>query len=256
MIKNLVFWVILFCLPIFSQNSGQLKSDLKNIFETSKEYFNSPLNYDSKDFQKIGILSSAVILTSSIDDEIKNLIRTNFDSTNSLLSNFDSYYHIEFMSVAIIGTYIFSSLTENNSLRNLSTNLLSSSLLTSLTTFGIKTFFGRSRPYVTDNQYELNWLEFEDKFLSFPSGHTSLAFSFSTIMAEEKNNFIWKSFWYSAATLVGISRIYNNKHWFSDVLMGAAIGYFTAKFVLSKNKNNMSGNLNLPTNNIVILIRL
>ncbi len=256
MIKNVVLWIILSFLPIFSQNSGQLKSDLKNIFEISKDYFNSPLNYDSKDFQKVGIISSSVILTSSIDDEIKNLIRSNFDSTNSLLSSFDSYYHVEFMSAAIVGTYIFSSLTENNSLRNLSTNLLSSSLLTTLTTFGIKTLFGRSRPYIADSQYEFNWFEFEDKFLSFPSGHTSLAFSFSTIMAEEKNNFIWKSFWFSAAALVGVSRIHNNKHWFSDVLMGAAIGYFTAKFVLNKNKKNTSENLNLPTNNFVILIRL
>jgi membrane-associated phospholipid phosphatase len=34
---------------------------------------------------------------------------------------------------------------------------------------------------------------------------------------------------YSLATLVGLSRIYDNAHWGSDVLAGAAIGFLSAK---------------------------
>ena len=33
------------------------------------------------------------------------------------------------------------------------------------------------------------------------------------------------------ATLTGLSRIYNNEHWSSDVFVGAALGYFTAKSI-------------------------
>jgi membrane-associated phospholipid phosphatase len=38
---------------------------------------------------------------------------------------------------------------------------------------------------------------------------------------------------YSLATIVGLSRIYNNAHWASDVLAGAAIGFITAKAMTS-----------------------
>jgi membrane-associated phospholipid phosphatase len=34
---------------------------------------------------------------------------------------------------------------------------------------------------------------------------------------------------YSIATLVGLSRIYDNAHWASDVMAGAAVGFLSAK---------------------------
>jgi len=256
MINNLLFWIILVCFNIYSQSYGQLKNDLKNIFETSKEYFNYPLNFSSDDYKKLGIISSSIATSSFFDDAIKKFSQNNFDSSNTLLTKFDSYYHIEFVSATILGMFFYGNLSNNSDAKKLSNNLIASSLLTGITTFGFKSIFGRSRPYIADNQYEFNWFEFEDKFLSFPSGHTSLAFSFSTIMAEQNHTFLWKAIWFSAAALVGVSRIYNNKHWFSDVLAGAAIGYLTAKFVMNRNNNDSSYNLNLPTNKIVILIRL
>jgi membrane-associated phospholipid phosphatase len=50
-------------------------------------------------------------------------------------------------------------------------------------------------------------------------------------MAKEYQNFFWKFGWYSLAVLTAYARVYNNKHWFSDIIFGAAIGYFVAEFV-------------------------
>jgi hypothetical protein len=38
---------------------------------------------------------------------------------------------------------------------------------------------------------------------------------------------------YSTASLIGLSRITENKHWASDVLVGAAIGYLTGKQIVN-----------------------
>jgi len=61
---------------------------------------------------------------------------------------------------------------------------------------------------------------------SFPSGHTTIAFASAELLRRE----YWDvSPWigvagYAVATGTGFLRIYNEKHWFSDVVAGAGIG--------------------------------
>jgi membrane-associated phospholipid phosphatase len=66
---------------------------------------------------------------------------------------------------------------------------------------------------------------------SFPSGHTAQAFAAATFLSEEyKHKFKWIPYIsYGVATLVGILRMANNKHYISDVLAGAGIGYLSMK---------------------------
>ncbi len=58
---------------------------------------------------------------------------------------------------------------------------------------------------------------------SFPSGHTTTAFAFAAIVGEE-HGWVWGIPAYSLATLVGWSRMHDNKHYLHDVLAGATIG--------------------------------
>jgi membrane-associated phospholipid phosphatase len=49
---------------------------------------------------------------------------------------------------------------------------------------------------------------------------------------------------YSAATLIGLSRITENKHWITDVFAGAALCFFTGKLVV--NNYHRYAKLNAP----------
>src|SRR5438067_9736943 len=63
---------------------------------------------------------------------------------------------------------------------------------------------------------------------SFPSGHTTAAFAAATVFAQEYRDRLWVPILsYSAASLIGLSRITENAHWASDVFAGAALGYVT-----------------------------
>lgn len=62
--------------------------------------------------------------------------------------------------------------------------------------------------------------------LSFPSGHTSIAFTNAALLYYEYKD---SNLWYASsgflfATATGVLRIANNKHYTSDVLAGAGIG--------------------------------
>ncbi len=62
-------------------------------------------------------------------------------------------------------------------------------------------------------------------FNSFPSGHTASSFAFATVMSV---HFRWGWLWFLFATVVGVSRIVTNAHWWHDVVGGAALGYIVA----------------------------
>ena len=66
---------------------------------------------------------------------------------------------------------------------------------------------------------------------SFPSGHTSLAFMTAEFLNQEyKDQSVWYSIGgYAMATGTGILRLYNNAHWFSDVVAGAGFGMLSTK---------------------------
>jgi membrane-associated phospholipid phosphatase len=66
----------------------------------------------------------------------------------------------------------------------------------------------------------------ESAYNSFPSGHTATAFMTATMLHKEYEGISpWFSIGgYTLATLTGVSRVLNNRHWLTDVLAGAAIG--------------------------------
>ncbi|MVM30937.1 phosphatase PAP2 family protein [Spirosoma sp. HMF4905] len=68
-------------------------------------------------------------------------------------------------------------------------------------------------------------------YLSFPSGHTTNAFTGASLLDRE---FSGVSPWipiggYAMATSTGILRMTNDKHWISDVLVGAGIGLLSTE---------------------------
>lgn len=109
--------------------------------------------------------------------------------------------------------------------------------------YALKGIFGRARPYVDTVPNSNDW-----KFLrgftggtaysSFPSGHTVAGFSAAAAVTAEVSRWWPRYRWvvgttmYTGASLIGLSRMYDNRHWASDVIMGAAIGTFAGTKVV------------------------
>jgi membrane-associated phospholipid phosphatase len=91
---------------------------------------------------------------------------------------------------------------------------------------------GRQRPVVlidplAFSPFRSGWAGlFDEPNLSFPSGHTCLAFATAACLAICIPR--WKYVFYALATVVGVERIAENAHYLSDVIGGAGLGTLSA----------------------------
>ena len=106
---------------------------------------------------------------------------------------------------------------------------------------------GRQRPSYENGKDKSHWFpasfkqfngEARSKFDAFPSGHTIAAWSVATVIAKQyKDCKIIPILAYTAATGVGLSRITEDTHWMSDIIIGAALGYTIGNFVVKERAN-------------------
>ena len=124
----------------------------------------------------------------------------------------------------------------------------------------LKGTLGRARPFVSSDTNPSDFAfgrGFADgDHSSFPSGHTTTAFAAAAAVTAEAGRWwpqhkrIIASTMYGGATLVGLSRMYHDRHWGSDVLLGAAIGTFSGQKVVQythRNPHNQFDKLMLRT---------
>ena len=76
---------------------------------------------------------------------------------------------------------------------------------------------------------------FEIKDSSFPSGHTAVAFSLASSLSRDIKGHWDDVAFYGAASLTGLARMNDNKHWLSDVVAGATLGIFAGKWATRGN---------------------
>ena len=102
---------------------------------------------------------------------------------------------------------------------------------------GLQMTIGRSRPQRDiSNAHDFRFGNgfSNDDYTSLPSAHATVAFAAATAASREVGR-SWPAasryvtpVSYAAATLVGVSRMYKNKHWASDIVAAAGLGTYSA----------------------------
>jgi PAP2 superfamily protein len=136
-------------------------------------------------------------------------------SSTSSIGNFGGSLYAQLG--AGVGTYIIGRATNKPQVALLGGDLIRAQIVSQVVVQGAKFAVGRTRPDGSNN-------------FSFPSGHTASAFATATVLQE---HFGWKAGIpaYALAGFVGASRMASNKHYMSDVLIGAGIGIAAGRTV-------------------------
>lgn len=165
----------------------------------------------------------------SLDKKILEERNEDYPTFKSLTDNYLQYAPIIFIySFDAIG------MKARTDIKNRTIILLKSELLMAVTVTIFKKTIHELRPDASARN-------------SFPSGHTAMAFvGASVLTAEYGHRYKWVPYLaYTVASSVGMLRILNNKHYLSDVLVGAGIGilstkiaYYTHRYKWGKRKQN------------------
>jgi membrane-associated phospholipid phosphatase len=140
--------------------------------------------------------------------------------------------------------YLTGLIIEDGEIRTTGRLLFEAMALSGATNYCLKFALGRARPYMNQGNMDFRLFESQDKYQSMPSGHTCAAFTSASLLAARIDKAWAYLAFYSWAGLTGYERIRENKHWFSDVCLGAAIGVFSSYSVLNANsKNNNEQNI-------------
>jgi membrane-associated phospholipid phosphatase len=133
------------------------------------------------------------------------------------------------------GLYGIGRLADNERMADLGLHGTEAIIVGLLLTGAIKVSAGRQRPYVDrDRPHSFGFFRGwkNEEYRSFPSGHALIAFAAAAAVTNETDRWWPGSTWYIApamyggAMLVALSRMYDNKHWASDVMIGGLIGTF------------------------------
>ena len=178
----------------------------------------------------------------ALDYDIQHWMQNRRNSTTNNITIFiQPFGNGEVGLPALAAFYFYGHLLEDK--RSETTGLLGLESLTISAFFveAIKITAHRERPYVDSqsNKWDGPSLSFTNSRLSFPSADAALAFSVNTVIASQYQDRAWVSpLAYGIATLVALGRINDNDHWASDVFVGSAIGFFTAKAIVALHKKN------------------
>jgi membrane-associated phospholipid phosphatase len=123
---------------------------------------------------------------------------------------------------------------------------LQAQLFTSGITLLVKELTHRTRPEEGDGAYKWYGPFKGHGNESFFSGHTSLSFCTATMIYLHSHKKWWVGVMgYTIASGIGISRMQKQKHWASDVIVGAAVGTAVASFIYRQQQKRRENNQKL-----------
>ena len=234
--KKLLYSLFLLCViipKVWAQEKdstlfGQL---IDKGFHDGIDYVSSPFHWDKKDWLIAG--GTTLATTASIfifDKPVYNYVNAHQTVfVNDALSVFE--YSDKIISPLVLGGFaLHGVLKKDNYSLQTAFIVAESYLFNGVLVQAVKYVAGRKRPYQTSGD-PLDWKPL-DGGTSFYSGHTSTSFAVASVVAYRYKDVKWVP-WvcYGLAGLTGLQRIYYNKHYTSDVLMGAVVGTSTGIFL-------------------------
>jgi hypothetical protein len=184
----------------------------------------------------LGIGAAAAALALPIDDEVNEHLKDSNAKKFFAPGKVVGYSWVQLG--AAVGTYVIGRYAvkttegKTNKISHIGFDLLRANLLTQALTYGVKVAVRRDRP--------------TGECCSFPSGHAAVTFASASVL---ERHFGYRAAWptFVIGGYVAASRLFDNRHFLSDVLFGSALGIASGWTVVGRHGRNDYTLVPVPT---------
>lgn len=200
------------------------KYDAKSAFGGFKHSITAPARWQGDDYLTAVSVLTVTSMFTALDQSARNYFVEQEPQAPGVLKEFGWYFGSpqNFFMVSG-GIYGFGLLTKNEKVRKTGVLIIASAATSGLFQTFFKTAVGRARPDDFTGPFEFEPFKGTARYHSFPSGHTILSISMAHSIAKQFDNFWVKSGIYALGSIAPISRLWDDAHWASDIVLGAAI---------------------------------
>jgi len=210
-------------------------------------FVETPTRWHKADWLRFGLVLTATAATMSLDHTFNYVTQTHQNS----------YYTVPVVIGNIYGEWYFTGtltaisfgytlITHNTEAKKVDIELIQAGVYSELISMILKAGIGRASPNAYKGAFYYHpFALFKTNFESMPSSDATLAFALSIITYRHTSSTFSKIMAFVPAAFTLFSRIYQNEHWASDEILGAAIGFSTGEWVVNihegkRHKINMS----------------
>jgi membrane-associated phospholipid phosphatase len=201
----------------------------------AREIVKAPARVSADTWKKTAIVTGAILASSALDESIRDVANANTSDTATEASEVITPFGGRYSDRVMLGFLGYGLIGRNERAKAVAFDAFVSSVVASkIVTPVLKSAIGRDRPNATTDAFEFEGGN------SFPSNHATQAFAVASVIAAHYESRWVDAAAYGLATLVSAARVYDDAHWFSDTVAGAAIGTVTGRFIVATNNRYRS----------------
>ena len=242
----LIMLVVTSAVPAFAgdtlfTSTTALQNEGKALLDEAVDVCAAPFRLENgalyKTLAVAGAFGAAYAFDTTIRDKVQGIQSKGLDDAAKIGSNIigNPFVHLG-VAVAVYGGGV---LGESERWKDTGLMLGEAAILADVSTLILKQAIGRGRPSVNKGKSDYKPFQFASDYDSLPSMHTSSSFAMASVISSTSESLPVKLLSYTAAAFVGFARIYQDKHWTSDVILGAALGELCGRVVTAYHSNKM-----------------
>jgi hypothetical protein len=208
-------------------------NELRIYLDDSVALVAAPFHWTGTDWLKAGAVGVGIAGAMAYDErlaaEIQERRSPATDRLSTVTTSFGTTQAFAISAVLIGSGVVF----KDANVTSMGREAIEASIFTGLIAAVAKRAFGRQRPI--DANDETVFL-FGSSNQSFPSGHTTEAFTVASVIAARSSGWVVPTLAYTVASLVAYDRLNDRQHFPSDVVAGAALGISVGRFVVHRHQ--------------------
>src|SRR5271166_1541015 len=212
--------------------AGSLGTAVKTIGQDEWSIIKAPFSLNSKTMKWNALVVGATGILIANDESVVNQVSPSWHTTSINISDATVYG----LGATAGGIFITGLITHNDHATETGIRSAEASVDSVILYAALKAILARQRPYTSNEGkfFSGNWTSG-----SFPSGHSTLAWTLATVVAHEYPNWPVRLLMYGGALAVSTTRVTGGVHFPSDVFSGAVIGFGVGTFVSHKDRKDL-----------------